>query len=78
MCCKSVCGILFTASFQQATTHEMLIGYARVSTEDQNLDLQRDAFTAGCERIFEEKASPAMIDRGSPKPCRICGEEIAL
>src|SRR3954452_24014631 len=36
----------------------MLVGYARVSTLDQNLDLQRDALRkAGCERIFEEKKS---------------------
>ena len=36
----------------------MLIGYARVSTDDQNLDLQRDALQrAGCGRVFEEKES---------------------
>jgi len=36
----------------------MRIGYARVSSDDQNLDLQRDALNkAGCERIYEEKQS---------------------
>jgi DNA invertase Pin-like site-specific DNA recombinase len=42
----------------------MLIGYARVSTIDQNLTLQRDALTgAGCGKIFVEQMSGAVTDR---------------
>ena len=42
----------------------MLIGYARVSTGDQNYDLQHDALrAAGCGRIWTETASGARTDR---------------
>src|SRR5437016_8667716 len=41
-----------------------LLGYARVSTADQNPDLQLDALrTAGCYRIFADTASGALDER---------------
>lgn len=41
-----------------------IIGYARVSTEEQNLDLQMDALrAAGCERIFEDFGFSAIAQR---------------
>lgn len=42
----------------------MLIGYMRISTGEQNLDLQRDALErAGCERIYDDVGSGRATDR---------------
>lgn len=42
----------------------MLVGYARVSTHDQNLDLQIEALTqAGCKKIFDDKISGSRAER---------------
>ena len=42
----------------------MLIGYARVSTQDQNLDLQVKALTkAGCKKVFDDKISGTRAER---------------
>ena len=47
------------------------IGYARVSTDDQHLDLQRDALTkAGCSVIYEEAASGKSTARPELEQCR--------
>jgi len=48
----------------------MKIGYARVSTSEQDTQLQLDALHAvGCERIYEEKQSGAKTDRPELQQC---------
>lgn len=43
---------------------DTLIGYARVSMQDQNLALQREVLTkAGCQKVFEDKVSGTRADR---------------
>lgn len=47
-----------------------LIGYARVSTDDRSLDLQRDALAeAGCRRVFEDTGSGSLKNRPQLDAC---------
>ena len=55
---------LYFATLFQAEERKLKIGYARVSTNDQNLENQIALLTeAGCEDIFEEKISGAKKSR---------------
>ncbi|MCB5226486.1 recombinase family protein [Alishewanella sp. 16-MA] len=48
----------------------MIVGYARVSTQDQSLDLQSDALrAAGCEEIFSEKITGKQRERPELQNC---------
>ncbi len=58
--------MIFLTSLLNLTgnTETMKIGYARVSTKEQNLDRQIDALQqAGCEKIFSEQISGATKER---------------
>jgi predicted site-specific integrase-resolvase len=62
---------LNVADVCDATGMTNLIGYARVSTADQNPDLQHDALTtAGCARVFTDTASGALDKRPHLDPLR--------
>ena len=58
----------------------MLIGYARVSTQDQHRELQREALVkAGCQKVFEDKVSGTRADRpGLAKALEMLREGDAL
>ena len=48
----------------------MIVGYARVSTQDQSLDLQSDALkSSGCEEIFSEKVTGKQRERPELQNC---------
>jgi DNA invertase Pin-like site-specific DNA recombinase len=52
----------------RARGHRMLVGYARVSTQEQNLDLQQDALDkAGCEKTFTDVVSGVQVERAGLK-----------
>jgi len=59
---------LMPTKLVKAAPVRRLIGYAQVSTDDQNLDLQRDALEgAGRERLYTDVASGAFSSVGMPE-----------
>jgi len=51
-------------SVNRPQDRSILIGYARVSTQDQNLELQTDSLQkAGCKKIFEDRMSGSRAER---------------
>jgi DNA invertase Pin-like site-specific DNA recombinase len=58
----------------------MLIGYARVSSQDQNLDLQVEALTkAACKKILDDTISGSRAERpGLAKTLEVLCEEDTL
>ncbi len=53
-----------TQSARREPKQGMLVGYARVSTQDQNLELQTEALQkAGCKKIFEDRMSGSRAER---------------
>jgi DNA invertase Pin-like site-specific DNA recombinase len=50
----------------------MKIGYARVSTDEQNLDLQLHALAAaGCEEVFQDQGVSGVSRRPAPACWRL-------
>jgi len=55
-------------SIEKRSSQGFLIGYARVSTEDQNLEMQLRALKeAGCKKVFTDKVSGSASDRAGLK-----------
>ncbi len=63
----------FDKRFQQRGVKALLIGHARVSSQDQNLELQTEALIRiGCKKVFADKISGSRAER--PGPTKAHGE----